>query len=136
MNNYSYDKMRKGDAGLKKEVEAAEQCECIHVHNELKERILREIPEDEKLEDLAAFFKVFGDTTRVRILYALLCSEMCVCDLAQILQMTQSAISHQLRYLKQMALVKNRREGKTVFYSLSDGHISTILSQGMEHIEE
>ena len=72
----------------------------------------------------------------IRILYALLCSEMCVCDLAQILNMTQSAISHQLSLLKQMALVKNRREGKTVFYSLSDGHISTILSQGMEHIEE
>lgn len=121
---------------MREEIAEAEQCECIHVHKELKERILREIPEEEKLEDLAAFFKVFGDTTRVRILYALLCSEMCVCDLAQILQMTQSAISHQLRFLKQMALVKNRREGKTVFYSLSDGHISTILSQGMEHIEE
>lgn len=121
---------------MKEENETIERCECIHVHKELKERIISEIPEEEKLEDLASFFKVFGDVTRVRILYALLCSEMCVCDLAQILNMTQSAISHQLRLLKQMALVKNRREGKTVFYSLSDGHISTILSQGMEHIEE
>ncbi len=113
-----------------------ERCECMHVHEELKNRVARRIPEEEKLSDLAAFFKVFGDVTRIRILYALLCSEMCVCDLAQVLDMTQSAISHQLRLLKQMALVKNRREGKTVFYSLSDGHITTILSQGMEHIEE
>ena len=96
-----------------------EQCECLHVHEALKNRILNEIPEEGK-----------------RILYALLCSEMCVCDLAQVLDMTQSAISHQLRTLKQMALVKNRRVGKTVFYSLSDSHISMILSQGMEHIEE
>lgn len=113
-----------------------EDCECIHVQKELKEQLSREIPEEEKLNDLASFFKVFGDVTRIRILYTLLCSEMCVCDLAQILGMTQSAISHQLRTLKQMGLVKNRREGKTVFYSLSDGHISTILNQGMEHIEE
>lgn len=82
------------------------------------------------------FFKIFGDTTRIKILYVLLCSEMCVCDLAQILNMTQSAISHQLRVLKQMDLVKSRREGKTIFYSLADGHITTILSQGLDHIQE
>ena len=85
---------------------------------------------------MADFFKVFGDSTRVKILYALLQSEMCVCDLAEVLQMTQSAISHQLRVLKQAKLVKNRREGKTVFYSLADGHIQMILNQGMEHISE
>ena len=119
-----------------KKKEVIEKCECLHVHEELKQQILEEIPEDSKLENLAAFFKVFGDVTRVRILYALLCSEMCVCDLALVLNMTQSAISHQLRFLKQMALVKSRRDGKTVFYSLSDSHIVTILSQGMEHIEE
>lgn len=113
-----------------------EGCECIHVHKELREKILRETPGEDELNDLASFFKVFGDVTRIRILYTLLRSEMCVCDLAQLLDMTQSAISHQLRLLKQMGLVKNRREGKTVFYSLSDGHIVTILSQGMEHIEE
>jgi len=121
---------------LREEDTTVERCACVHDHRELKERILDRIPEEGKLENLASFFKVFGDVSRVRILYALLCSEMCVCDLAQILGMSQSAISHQLRLLKQMALVKNRREGKTVFYSLSDGHISTILSQGMEHIEE
>ena len=81
-------------------------------------------------------FKVFGDVTRIKILCVLLQSEMCVCDLAQTLNMTQSAISHQLRMLKQMKLVTNRREGKTVFYSLADGHIKTIVNQGMEHIRE
>lgn len=113
-----------------------ENCDCVRVHKELRERILRETPGEDKLNELSSFFKVFGDVTRIRILYTLLRSEMCVCDMAQLLDMTQSAISHQLRLLKQMGLVKNRREGKTVFYSLSDGHIVTILSQGMEHIEE
>ena len=89
-----------------------------------------------ELQDLADFFKVFGDSTRIRILYILFQSEMCVCDLAQTLEMTQSAISHQLRVLKQMKLVTSRREGKTVFYSLADGHIKTIINQGMEHIRE
>ena len=86
--------------------------------------------------ELAGFFKVFGDVTRIKILCVLLQSEMCVCDLAQTLNMTQSAISHQLRMLKQMKLVTNRREGKTVFYSLADGHIKSIVNQGMEHIRE
>lgn len=120
---------------MKDEMEA-EKCDCMHEHKHLREQILREMPDEEELGALAEFFKVFGDVTRVRILCTLLRSEMCVCDLAQVLNMTQSAISHQLRMLKQMALVKNRREGKTVFYSLSDGHIVSILSQGMEHIEE
>ena len=94
------------------------------------------MPAEDDLDDLADFFKIFGDTTRIKKLYVLLCSEMCVCDLAQILNMTQSAISHQLRVLKQMDLVKSRREGKTIFYSLADGHITTILSQGLDHIQE
>ena len=94
------------------------------------------MPDDGLLSDLADFYKVFGDATRVKILCVLLESEMCVCDLAELLGMTQSAISHQLRILKQMKLVKNRREGKTVYYSLADGHIQTIISQGMEHIQE
>lgn len=79
---------------------------------------------------------MFGDVTRLKLLSVLFHSEMCVCDLAKTLNMTQSAISHQLRILKQMKLVKNRREGKTVFYSLADGHIKTIINQGMEHIQE
>lgn len=121
---------------MKREEEFAERCEYIHVHESVIDTVNEKMPPEEALYDLADFFKVFGDTTRIKILYVLMCSEMCVCDLAQSLNMTQSAISHQLRVLKQMDLVKNRREGKTVFYSLSDGHISGILSQGLEHINE
>lgn len=116
--------------------EEAEKCDFICVHEDIVKKVNEKMPQEEKLFDLAEFFKIFGDTTRIRILYVLMCSEMCVCDLAQILDMTQSAISHQLRILKQMDLVKNRREGKSVFYSLADGHIKAILSQGLEHIEE
>ena len=94
------------------------------------------MPPEEELQDLAEFFKVFGDPTRLKILYVLLCSEMCVYDIANLVGMSQSAISHQLRTLKQMDLVKNRREGKTIFYSLADSHIVNILSQGLDHIEE
>jgi DNA-binding transcriptional ArsR family regulator len=92
--------------------------------------------DEDKMEDLALFYKVFADVTRIRILFVLLEGELCVRDLADALSMTQSAISHQLRFLKQMKLVKNRRDGKTVFYSLADGHIQNIISQGMEHILE
>ncbi len=106
----------------------------------VKEQVLKEIddkmPPEEELQDLAELFKVFGDGTRLKILYVLLCSEMCVYDIAAVLGMSQSAISHQLRVLKQMDLVKNRRDGKTIFYSLADDHIVTILSQGLDHIEE
>ena len=87
-------------------------------------------------ESLADFFKIFADTTRIKILYVLSKHEMCVCDISQLLKTSQSAISHQLRTLKQMKLVKNRREGKTIFYSLSDDHIKSIISQGLEHINE
>lgn len=94
------------------------------------------LPPEEEMQDLAEFFKVFGDSTRLKILLALLCREMCVYDIATLLGMTQSAISHQLRILKQMDLVKNRRVGKTIFYSPADDHIVSILSQGLNHIEE
>lgn len=116
--------------------EEIEQCEFMHVHEDIVEKVVEKMPEEEKMYDLADFFKVFADSTRIKMLYVLMCSEMCVCDLAQLLNMTQSAISHQLRMLKQMDLVRNRREGKTIFYSLSDDHIKDILSQGLEHIEE
>ena len=94
------------------------------------------MPSEEELYDLAELFKVFGDSTRIRILYVLFEAEVCVCDLAAALNMTQSAISHQLKILKQSRLVKSRREGKSIFYSLADAHVRTIISQGMEHIEE
>ncbi|MFR1832301.1 MAG: ArsR/SmtB family transcription factor [Lachnospiraceae bacterium] len=92
--------------------------------------------EEEELYELADLFKIFGDPTRIKILYALSESEMCVCDIAQRLNMTQSAISHQLKILKQSKLVKNRREGKTVFYSLADGHVKTIMRHGLDHVQE
>ena len=95
-----------------------------------------ELLDEECLYDLAELFKVFGDTTRIRILYALFESRMCVCDIAELLNMTQSAISHQLRVLKQARLVRNRREGKQIYYYLADDHVRTILGQGMEHIDE
>ena len=108
-------------------------CSGTHPHNQIKANV---IPDPQTLQNLADLFKVFGDPTRIRILYALSAQELCVCDIAEILQMTQSAISHQLRVLKQMHLVKFRREGKTVFYSLADDHVYTILNQGIEHVKE
>lgn len=113
-----------------------EYCDVTCVHNQIIEAVKEKMPAEELLNELADFYKVFGDATRIKILCVLLRSEMCVCDLAEMLGMTQSAISHQLRVLKQMKLVKNRREGKTVYYSLADGHIQNIISQGMEHIME
>ena len=103
---------------------------------ELCERVMTEMPDEESLYDLAELFKVFGDTTRIRILYVLFESEMCVCDIAEILNMTQSAISHQLRVLKQARLVRNRREGKQIYYFLADDHVRTIIGQGMDHVSE
>ena len=113
-----------------------EQCDYMHLHEKVIEQVQEEMPEEEILYDLAELFKVFGDSTRIKILYVLFQSEMCVCDIAQLLNMSQSAISHQLRVLKQAQLVKYRREGKTVFYSLADAHVNTILNQGLEHMEE
>ena len=113
-----------------------ERCEYIHVHESIVSQVEQNMPDEEILYDLAELFKIFGDSTRIKILYVLFESEMCVCDIAQLLGMTQSAISHQLRSLKQSKLVKYRREGKTVFYSLSDSHVRTILDQGIEHVSE
>ena len=107
-----------------------------HNHEKMLDMVRHELPTDELLCDLSDLFRLFGDTPRVKILFSLFESEMCVCDIAQLLGMTQSAISHQLRALKQSKLVKYRREGKTVFYSLADGHVRTILDQGMEHVAE
>ena len=113
-----------------------ERCGFLCVHEHTVEQVLGEMPSDETLYDLAELFKIFGDATRIRILLVLFQSEVCVYDLAKLLNMTQSAISHQLRLLKQARLVKSRREGKIVFYSLADSHVRTMLDQGMEHIRE
>ena len=118
------------------EKETVATCEVTHDHKDAVEKLENDMPDEELLYDLAELFKIFGDSTRIKILYVLLEAEMCVCDIAQLLNMNQSAISHQLRVLKQSQLVKFRREGKTVFYSLADGHVRTILSQGMEHLAE
>ena len=113
-----------------------EQCDYMHLHEKVIEQVQEEMPEEEILYDLAELFKVFGDSTRIRILFVLFEAEVCVCDLAKLLNMTQSAISHQLRILKQNKLVKSRREGKSIFYSLADDHVRTIINQGRDHIEE
>ncbi len=113
-----------------------ECCEENLVHQNLLDIVDKKMPDETKLYDLSELFKVFGDSTRIRILFVLFEAEVCVCDLAEALNMTQSAISHQLKILKQNKLVKSRREGKSIFYSLADDHVRTIISMGLEHIEE
>ena len=116
--------------------EQIECCDCNEIHEDLLKIVNDTMPEETELYDLAELFKVFGDSTRIRILFVLFEAEVCVCDLAKVLNMTQSTISHQLRILKANKLVNSRREGKSVFYSLADGHVRTIIAQGREHIEE
>ena len=111
-------------------------CEVHELRRERLEFVSRMMPAETELYDLAELFKTFGDSTRIRILFVLFEAEVCVCDLAQALNMTQSAVSHQLKILKQNRLVKSRREGKSIFYSLADDHVRTIIAQGQEHIEE
>lgn len=113
-----------------------ECCDTTEIHEDLLKIVNEQMPAEEELYDLAELFKVFGDSTRIRILFVLFEAEVCVCDLAEALHMTQSAISHQLKILKNSKLVKSRREGKSVFYSLADAHVRTMIAQGREHIEE
>lgn len=112
-----------------------ENCNCTYIHEEVVKAVKEQMPDEIELYELAELFKVFGDTTRIKILYALFASEMCVCDIAALLGMSQSAVSHQLRVLKQARLVKNRREGKIVYYSLDDDHVEKIFEQGLDHIK-
>ena len=113
-----------------------ESCNGNIIHEDIVVRVKDQLPAEETLYDLAELFKVFGDTTRIKIICALFESEMCVCDLSCLLNMTQSAISHQLRVLKSARLVKFRREGKVVYYSLDDEHIKHIYDAGLNHISE
>lgn len=113
-----------------------ERCDDIKVHETVVKDVKEQMPDDERLYDLAELFKVFGDSTRIKILYALFESEMCVCDIAQLLGLSQTAVSHQLRVLKTSGLVSARKEGKNVFYSLKDAHVRSIIGQGMEHVCE
>lgn len=116
--------------------EKIECCESICVHKDLLKTVNEKMPDETVLYDVSELFKVFGDSTRIRILFVLFECEVCVCDLAEALNMTQSAISHQLKILKQSKLVKSRRDGKQVFYSLADEHVRTIIAMGIEHITE
>lgn len=111
-------------------------CDYIHAHPELIREITESMPDDDILIDLSELFKVFGDSTRIKILTALSKGELCVCDISTAVGMTDSAVSHQLKILKNAKLVGFRREGKTVFYSLADDHVNTILKMGLEHINE
>ena len=116
--------------------EMVERCECSVIHADVVKNVEVVMPPAEELYELAEVFKVFGDTTRIRILWALFEAEMCVCDIAFLLNMSQSSISHQLRLLKQARLVKFRRDGKTVYYSLDDEHVKTMFDQGLNHVKE
>ena len=113
-----------------------ECCDLTCPHESAIQRVRERLPDEDTLYDLTELFRIFGDSTRVRILYALSAAELCVCDIAALLGLSQSAVSHQLRALKNVRLVKARREGKTVFYSLSDSHVQTIIDQGLEHVRE
>ncbi|MBQ8649554.1 MAG: helix-turn-helix transcriptional regulator [Clostridia bacterium] len=115
---------------------AAPCCESSEVHKDLVDTVAKGMPSIDTLYDLAELYKVFGDSTRIRILYVLLESEVCVCDIADVLDMTVSAISHQLRVLKNAGLVKFRKQGKVCYYSLADNHVKTIIAQGIEHVTE
>lgn len=121
---------------MNRQSQSIERCDCNVVHEDVVNRVKEQMPPEETLYDLAELFKIFGDSTRVRILWALDAAEMCVCDIAYLLGMTQSAISHQLRILKQANLVKSRREGKNVYYSFKDDHVKQIFEQGLSHIAE
>lgn len=151
MNIITYEQMKiyKIEKDGKERMERMEQLEpkssgfseessndFLAARREVVEQILEKQPDDEYLYELAELFKVFGDSTRIKILYALFDHELCVGDIAQLLNLSQSSVSHQLRILKDAKLVKFRRDGKIIFYSLDDDHVRTILSMGMEHVEE
>lgn len=112
------------------------KCDCAVIHEDVIHAVRLKMPEEGNLFNLSELFKVFGDSTRIRILWALTEAEMCVCDITALLGMTQSAISHQLRVLKQARLVRHRKDGKIVYYSLDDEHIRQIFDQGLTHIKE
>ena len=117
-------------------IEDIDRCDCTTIHEEVVGKVRNGMPREDTLMDLSDTFNVFSDSTRLKILCALIQAEMCVCDIAALLGMTQSAVSHQLRVLKQANLVKNRRDGKVVYYSIADAHVETIINNGMEHVLE
>lgn len=126
MNRYSYERRKNME----------EICEINMIHEDTVNNVKNIMPDDGLIYDIAELFKVFADSTRMKIIYALMENELCVCDIAAIVGTTQSAISHQLRILKQSKLVKFRKDGKIIYYSLDDEHIAEIVKKGREHIEE
>ena len=106
------------------------------LHESIVRGLTEKLPDEDKLDQLEELFKIFGDSTRIKILYVLHQNELCVCDIASVLSMNQSAVSHQLRILRQNRLIKSRRSGKNIYYSLADEHVHTIISMGIEHIDE
>lgn len=112
-----------------------ETCDCMTIHKDVVEKVKKNLKSDELIQNVADFFKAFSDSTRLKIVSMLLEEEMCVCDIANVLNMTHSSVSHQLRVLRQLRVVKNRKDGKTVYYSLDDDHVRTILAQGISHLK-
>lgn len=134
MNKYSY-VIRRGD-NMKRELEDDGVCKTVFVHKDVVENVKSKLLDDDEAFDLSEFFKVFGDGTRIKIIQALSLAELCVCDICTLLGMSQSAISHQLKFLRQAKLVKVRKDGKSVYYSLDDDHIDKIFNMGLAHIRE
>ena len=136
MNNYLYERTIILNRDISEDVKSGVRCEYECVHQDVVCKVRERMPDEDTLYELADLFKIFGDSTRIKILFALLESEMCVCDIAETLNMTQSAISHQLRILKQSKLVTSRREGKSTVCRLADDHVRLIIDQGMSHVTE
>ncbi len=113
-----------------------DRCDCSSIHEDVVMAVRKNMPDEDKLIDLADVFKIFSDSTRVKILYALIQAEMCVCDISALLGMSKSSVSHQLRILKQSNLVKYRKDGRIIYYSLADEHVESIFNEGMVHISE
>ena len=132
-NTYERMHIYRGDIVTKEHTEC---CDMLHAHREVVTHVEQTMPDENALFELSELFKTFGDPTRIRILFCLFIDEMCVCDIANLLQMSQSAISHQLAILKRQKLIKARRDGKAVFYALADDHVRTIINQGMDHVNE
>ena len=118
------------------EIEKVDNCNCTVIHHEIIDEVRKDILEESILSDLADLFNVFGDTTRIKILHVLSKSEMCVCDISALINMNRSSVSHQLKTLRQAKLVKYRKEGKIVYYSLSNDHVKQVFNQGLIHLIE
>jgi DNA-binding transcriptional ArsR family regulator len=134
MNIYSYNRLKEDFMKKNNEVTEIEFCKCNEIHNDIVCKVEENMISEETSSILAEFFKVLGEPTRIKILYALSINEMCVCDISKLLNMSQSAVSHQLRVLRAARLVKYRKEGKVVYYSLDDEHVENVFRQGLDHI--